>query len=192
MVNEKNAAANHANKTKFLILAGMFAAVTAVCSWLNIPLPFTPVPINLALLAVYLAGGLLGAKYGFFSELIYILLGAIGVPVFAGFSGGFGCITGATGGFIIGYLFAAVLVGLLASGTGTMPTKRAVVRLTLACVTGMVCCYAFGLVWYMILTGTDLWAGFLACVFPFLPGDFIKIVLAVILIRRLKPVVNRS
>ena len=196
MVNEKNAAAgaaaNHANKTKFLILAGMFAAVTAVCSWINIPLPFTPVPINLALLAVYLAGGLLGVKYGFFSELIYILLGAIGVPVFAGFSGGFGIITGATGGFIIGYLFAAVLVGFLSSGTETMPAKKAVVRLALACLAGMVCCYAFGLAWFMVLTGTDLMGSLMACVFPFLPGDAAKIVLAVILIRRLKPIVNRQ
>ena len=160
-----------------------------MCAWISIP---ATVPFTLQTFAIFAALGLLGGKRGTVAVAVYLLLGAIGVPVFAGFSGGFGCITGATGGFIIGYLFAAVLVGLLASGTETMPTKRAVVRLTLACVTGMVCCYAFGLVWYMILTGTDLWAGFLACVFPFLPGDFIKIVLAVILIRRLKPVVNRS
>ena len=121
-----------------------------------------------------------------------ILLGAIGVPVFSGFSGGFGIITGATGGFIIGYLFAAVLVGLLSSGTDAMSAKKAMVRLALACLTGMVCCYAFGLAWFMVLTGTDLMGSLVACVFPFLPGDAVKIGLAVILIRRLKPVVNRQ
>lgn len=174
-------------KTNSLILAGMFAAVTAVCSWINIPLPFTPVPINLALLAVYLSGGLLGARYGFFSQLIYILLGAIGLPVFSGMSGGFGIITGSTGGFIIGYLFAAFLTGLLSSRTKAITQKKAIACLALACLCGMICCYAFGLVWFMILTGTGLWGSLVACVIPFLPGDALKIILAVILIRRLKP-----
>lgn len=175
-----------------LILAGVFAAVTAVCSWISIPLPFTPVPINLALLGVYLAGGLLGGHYGFYSELIYVLLGAIGVPVFAGFSGGFGIITGPTGGYIIGYVFAAITVGLMAAGTEKLPAKRSVLRLALACIAGMAVCYAFGTIWYVLLTGTGMWAALVACVFPFLPGDAVKIILAVILIHRLKPVVARQ
>ena len=68
-----------------LVLTGIFAAVVAVCSWISIPLPFTQVPINLAILGVLLAGGLLGSKYGALSLIIYILIGAVGVPVFAGF-----------------------------------------------------------------------------------------------------------
>ena len=167
-----------------LILAGIFTAVTAICSWINIPLPFTAVPINLALLGVHLSGSLLGPRYGFYSQLIYILLGAIGVPVFAGFSGGFGIIAGPTGGFIVGYAICALIVGAL--------TKKsaAVSRLALSMILGVIVCYGFGLIWFLILTGTSLWAGLIACVFPFLPGDGIKSFLAVLLTRRLKPVIR--
>lgn len=185
MVNNKQ---NASSRTRLLILSGVFAAVTAVCSWISIPLPFTPVPINLALLGVYLSGGLLGGHYGFYSQLIYVLLGAIGVPVFAGFSGGFGIISGPTGGYIIGYVFAAIVVGLVVSGGA----NRGLLRTAIACILGMLVCYAFGTVWYVLLTGTGMWAALALCVFPFLPGDAIKIVLAVILIRRLKTVVWRQ
>lgn len=233
MVNNKQ---NASSRTRLLILSGVFAAVTAVCSWISIPLPFTPVPINLALLGVYLSGGLLGGHYGFYSQLIYVLLGAIGVPVFAGFSGGFGIISGPTGGYIIGYVFAAIVVGLVVSGgdraaagragqTGTAAAghadaadhtgatkaanaadhtgasrhtdrlsgaNRGLLRTAIACILGMLVCYAFGTVWYVLLTGTGMWTALALCVFPFLPGDAIKIVLAVILIRRLKTVVWRQ
>ena len=87
-----------------MTLTALLAAVTAACSWISVPLPFTPVPINLATLAVFLAGGLLGAKYGSISIITYVLLGAIGVPVFNSFTGGIGIITGPTGGYIIGYI----------------------------------------------------------------------------------------
>ena len=69
-------------KTKMMILCALFAALTAVCSMISIPLPFTPVPINLATLSVFLAGGLLGSKYGSASQLVYVALGAVGLPVF--------------------------------------------------------------------------------------------------------------
>lgn len=98
---------------KELILAALFAALTGVCSMIAIPLPFTPVPINLATLSVFLAGALLGSKYGGISQLVYILLGAIGLPVFSNFTGGVGILAGPTGGYIIGYAVAAFLVGLI-------------------------------------------------------------------------------
>ena len=95
------------------LLCALFAALTAIFSQIMIPLPFTPVPINLALLAVWLCGSVLGAKRGALAILVYLLLGAIGVPVFHGFMGGIGVLAGPTGGYIIGYLPAVVIFGLL-------------------------------------------------------------------------------
>ena len=97
------------SKTTALVLCGIFAALMAICSFITIPLGFTPVPINLATLGVFLTGGILGKKYGSISLIVYILLGAVGVPVFAGFKGGLGVLAGPTGGYIIGYLAAAFL-----------------------------------------------------------------------------------
>ena len=106
---ESNTSKDKSLKTKKLILAGIFAALTAVCSWININLFFTPVPINLALIGPYMAGLLLGSRYGLMSQVIYILLGAIGLPVFAGFTGGLEKLVGPTGGFIAGYAVCCYL-----------------------------------------------------------------------------------
>ncbi|MCI8609920.1 MAG: biotin transporter BioY [Firmicutes bacterium] len=188
--SKKSDRAQSAARLNGLILAGVFAAVTTVCSWITVPLPFTPVPVNLALLGVYLTGGLLGPYFGFYSQLIFVLLGAIGVPVFAGFSGGFGILTGPTGGYIIGYIFAAVLVGMLSEIGPSAVKKHTFIRLLLACFIGMTVCYAFGTAWYMISTGAGLWTALVNCVFPFLPGDAVKILLAAMLINRLKPILS--
>ena len=99
-------------KTNLLLLSGLFSALTGICSWINIPLFFTPVPINLALIGPYMAGSLLGPRYGLLSQIIYIMTGALGIPVFAGFSGGLSVLAGPTGGFIIGYAVCAFICGL--------------------------------------------------------------------------------
>ena len=166
--------------TKKMILVGIFAALTTVCAWITVPLPFTPVPINLALLGVYLSACLLGAHYALYSQLIYILLGAVGLPVFAGFSGGFAILIGPTGGYILGYAFAAFITGLLAGEHTSLK------RLIPAMVCGCAVCYAFGSLWYMLQSGTALLPTLLACVVPFLPGDALKIAAAVLLVRRLQ------
>lgn len=112
------------SRTSKLLMAGLFAALTGVCSWININLFFTPVPVNMALMGPYLAGLMLGCRYGFFSQIIYILLGVLGIPVFAGFTSGAGIIAGPTGGFIVGYVICAVICGL-------QPEKK--VRLIVSC-----------------------------------------------------------
>ena len=86
------------SRTTMMILCGIFAAVTAICSLITIPLGFTPVPVNLGTLSVFLTGGILGKKYGTLSMTVYVLLGAAGVPVFSGFRGGRGVLAGPTGG----------------------------------------------------------------------------------------------
>ena len=178
------------SKTAYMALCGLFAALTAVCSYISIPLGFTPVPVNLATLAVFLAGGLLGKKYGTISLAVYTLLGAAGVPVFAGFRGGFSVLAGPTGGYIIGYILAAFLIGLILDHTQNRASSPATEYLycTIAMIVGLAACYFLGTLWFIISTGTGIWAALVACVFPFLPGDALKIAAASILIRKLRTV----
>lgn len=161
------------SKTTALVLCGIFAALMAICSFITIPLGFTPVPINLATLGVFLTGGILGKKYGSISLIVYILLGAVGVPVFAGFKGGLGVLAGPTGGYIIGYLAAAFLTGLLVelvfTKTGTDSGQRSAksstsrfIGIILAMIAGLAACYALGTAWFMISTGTGLGAALIS------------------------------
>lgn len=169
--------------TKELVIIAMFAALTAVLSQLMIPLPFTPVPINLATLSVFIAGGLLGAVKGGISQLIYVLLGAVGVPVFAGFTGGFGIIAGPTGGYIIGYIVAAFVIGLLIA-----KLPKTLLGFGLCFVCGAVCYFTIGTAWFMVVTKTGLLPALSMCVFPYIPGDLLKIILAAFLVKRLRGV----
>lgn len=175
---------------KKISLIGVFAAVTAICSWINIPLFFTPVPVNLALIGPYAAGCLLGSRSGFLSQIVYIMLGLIGIPVFAGFTGGAAVLAGPTGGFIAGYAVCALICGAYSRRglrfRGLSDLSRAAAFMT----AGLLACYGLGLLWYMAVTGSSLWSGLIACVLPFLPGDAVKIACAVLLCRRLWPVVS--
>ena len=168
------------NKTTCMALAGLFAALIAVGSWISIPLGFTPVPVNLATLAVFLTGGLLGAKYGAVSTAVYAMVGAVGAPVFAGFRGGFSVIAGPTGGYIVGYILAAFIVGIIVT------KESGIVRTAAAMIAGLAACYALGTAWFMVSTNTGFGAAMVACVIPFLPGDAIKITAGTILIRKLR------
>ena len=145
------------NRTvKKMIYCALFAALTAVCSQIAIPLQ--PVPINLALLSVYIAGGLLGGGMGAASQAVFLLIGAVGVPVFA---------------------------GVIVKRLGTKPLKVA-----LSCAVGMAACYALGTAWYCVQSGTPALAALSTCVFPFLPGDAVKIAAAALLVPRLKRVIK--
>lgn len=173
--------AKKTQKIYYLCATAVFAAFIGICSQIQIPLPM--IPINLALFAVNLAGVLLGAKYGSLSVIVYVLLGLVGVPVFNNFSGGAGVLFGKTGGYIIGYIFAALITGLFAKRF-----KESPVKLYLAMTLATLVCYAFGTAWFMVINHSTLWLTLTYCVFPFIPGDIIKM-LAVVLISRklLKP-----
>lgn len=191
----------HYSNTTLMILCGLFAAITAICSFITIPLGFTPIPINLGTLAVFLTGGILGKKYGTISMVVYVFLGAAGVPVFAGFRGGIAVLAGPTGGYIIGYIAAVLIIGIFAdmlakSSTAYSPKSihfnyiKQTVLYGLAMTAGLAICYAFGTAWFMVSTGTDLWAALISCVFPFLPGDAVKIIAAAVLVKKLRPLLN--
>lgn len=175
------------SKTAFLVLCGLFAALITICSYITIPLPFTPVPINLGLLGVFLAGGLLGKKYGTISVLVYIIMGAAGLPVFSGFQGGLGVLAGPTGGFLLGYIAAAFIAGIIADHSRSAESSRKLALYTSALSLGTIVCYIFGTLWFMFLMKTGLWPSLLACVFPFIPGDILKVIAGTILLNRLHP-----
>ena len=162
-----------------LSACALMAALIAVCSQIQIPLP--AVPINLALFAVHLSGALLGPAGGALSVAAYVLLGMIGVPVFAGFRAGPAVLFGKTGGYILGYFLCAWLVGFL-----SRRQPYTFLRLCLAMAAGVFVCYFFGTAWFMALTETGLAASLSLCVLPFLPGDAAKIALAAFLAVRLR------
>jgi len=170
------------------ILCALFAALTAVCTFINIPLPFTPIPINLATLSVFLAGGLLGAKYGALSQLIYIMIGSLGLPIFSNYQGGLGVLVGPTGGFLVGYVIAAFIIGLIMNPIikSNDASRLYVIKIVLACLAGMTTYFTTGTLWFMYITNTGLYAALFACVIPFLIGDALKITAAVFLIGKLR------
>ena len=161
-----------------MVFTAMFTAVIAVCSIISIPVG--EVPITLQTFAVCISAALLGWKRGTLSVLIYILLGAVGVPVFGGMTGGLGVLAGPTGGYIIGFLPAAVIIGLAAERY-----ERKALPLAIAMVIGVLVCYAFGTVWFMVVMQWGIVETLAACVLPFIIPDAIKIALAVLLANRL-------
>ena len=167
--------------TKKIILCALFAALTSVLSQISIPLPFTPVPINLATVSVFMAGGLLGAKEGAISQVIYVIIGAIGVPVFANFTAGLGIVVGPTGGYIAGYIVSAIIVGIIVKKLGDNMYSYIV-----AMSVGILGCYFIGTAWFMYLTKSELIEALLMCVVPFLVGDILKIILSAFLVKKLK------
>ena len=172
---------------KDMAYVAIMAVVIAICSWISIP---TTVPFTLQTFAVFLAVGVLGGRRGTFAVLVFILLGAVGVPVFAGFQGGVGILLGTTGGYIIGFLLSALLYWAMTRALGE---KTPV--MVAAMVLGLIVCYAFGTAWFMVVYARNAGAIGLGtalgwCVFPFIIPDLVKIALAVGLTRVLKPHVH--
>lgn len=166
---------------KELPILALFAALTAIFSQISIPLPFSPIPINLALLSVFIAGGLLGGVKGSISQFVYVILGAIGLPVFANFSGGLSVLVGPTGGYIFGYILCSIIIGGLLKKFG-----RSLLSISLSLILGLIGCYTLGTLWFMFITGNTLYPSLILCVFPFIIGDVFKIILGVFLIKRLE------
>lgn len=170
-------------KTKTLTLMALFAALTAVFSQIIIPLPFTPLPINLATLSVLLCGATLSPLYAMGSMGVYLLIGAVGMPVFSGFASGPAAIVGPTGGYLVGYIVMAGLVSLLRI---RLPIRSHAVSLITAGICGTIALYTLGTAWFVILTGKGLAVALMMCVVPFLIGDSLKIAVTVLVAGRLK------
>lgn len=171
------------NKTRDIVYMSVFTAMISICSWISIP---ASIPFTLQTMGVFTTVGLLGGKRGTLTVLTYILLGAIGIPVFAGFTGGVSVLLGTTGGYIMGFLLSALLMW----GIETIMGRNQIV-LAFSMVAGLIVCYVFGTAWFMLIytqhsgvIGLSTVLGL--CVIPFIIPDLIKIGVALFLINRLK------
>ncbi len=179
----KMTAARRSSKTYDIVYVALFAVLITICSWISIQ---TTVPFTLQTMGVFLAVGILGGRRGTLSVLVYILLGAIGLPVFSGFTGGIGILLGSTGGYIIGFLFSALAMWGIEHLLGTsMPVEL------ISMLIGLVICYAFGTVWFMIVYTrgngpVSLGAVLGWCVIPFIIPDLIKIAAALLIAPRVR------
>ena len=169
-------------KAKNMALCGLFTAVLTVCAWISIP--FGDSVITLQTFGIFLTLGLLGGKLGSLTVLVYLLLGAVGVPVFSAFRGGLGALLGTTGGYLFGFMLTALIYWLLTSRRNT-PRLRLI-----AMVIGLLLCYGCGSWWYLtryLSSGTvTLGLVLLKCVVPFLIPDAVKLGLAWLLTGKLK------
>lgn len=172
-----------------MVYVAVFTAIISVLAQISIPLGII-VPFTLQTLGMFLAGAMLGWKRGTLSVILYVLLGAVGLPVFAGFSGGVSVLFGPTGGYIIGFIFTALAVGFMTDKLG-----RKLWVLAVSMVIGLLLCYIFGTAWFIILYNMqgkvmDLITALGYCVFPFLIADGLKIIVAAVLVNRLDKIVK--
>jgi len=167
-------------KTKDMILCALFAALTGVGGLIAIPLPFTPVPITLQTFFTFLAGAILGKYLGALSQVIYLLLGVVGVPVFAKGSSGIGPLLGPTGGYLMGFIPAAFLVGWILEAR----EKSSYGLVFLAMVVGLLAIYIPGVGWLMWVARLSLVKALLLGALPFLPGDAVKIVVGALIVKK--------
>lgn len=166
------------SRTYDVAYIGIFTALIAICSWISIP---TTIPFTLQTFAVFLAVSILGGKRGTLAVVVYVLLGAVGVPVFAEFTGGIGIIMNNTGGYIIGFIFSALVMWLTERILGRKLWAEGI-----AMVLGLIVCYAFGTAWFMLVYMRDSGAVGLStvlgwCVIPYIIPDALKIALALTL-----------
>ena len=171
--------------TRQLTLCAVMAAVMCVIAPISIPIG--PISITGGTLTIYLTAYLLGPVRGLAATAVYLLAGFAGLPVFSNYMGGAGRLLGPTGGYLVGYLPMMLLAGFVAEHTlrrfGGEGKKGRVLTLGLqllgmALATAVL--YAFGTVWYCVQAGVDLQKALAACVFPFIPFDLMKIVLALL------------
>lgn len=178
--------------TKEMALVAMFTGLTAMGSFISIPLG--PVPITLQSLFVILSGLILGAKLGALSQVVYIILGLVGVPIFAGFTGGFQSVMTPSFGFIVGFVFASYIVGIITHSENGVSVKR----IWIGSFIGTIVIYLFGLpyMYYMLNIVMGKGLSFVAIMkmgcLLFLPGDFIKFIIASLVAIKTLPILNKA
>lgn len=170
-------------KTLDMVQVALGTVLIIICAWISIPLT---VPFTLQTFAIFAVAGLLGGKKGTLSVLVYILLGAVGLPVFAGFKSGIGVLASSTGGYIIGFLLSPMVMW-----AAEKLKHRNTLTLVLSMVVGLILCYAFGTLWFVtVYTGNtgeiSFQAALMMCVVPFIVPDLVKVCLAVLVTKRMK------
>ena len=180
----------------------LFAAVLTVCAWISIPI--SGIAITLQTMGVCMASGFLGWKRGTVCVIAYILLGVCCVPVFSGFKNFYALIAGPSAGYVVGFMFTSLIVGLtsdklrLIGAKCTDKIKSRILQITVLAVSmavGIAVCYVFGTLWFMLIykgsvTAENLQVALTFCVYPYLIPDLIKIIAATVLVDRLKKYVK--
>lgn len=166
---------------RHITLVGLMAAVICLLAPISFNIPISPVPISLGSLAVYFVISVLGMKLGTLSVIIYILLGLVGLPVFGGFTGGPGTLFGPTGGYIIGYIFMALICGFFVDKFGSN-----ILFHILGMVLGTIVLYFFGTVWLAYQASYTFWQALAAGVLPYIPLDSVKLALGLLVGRQLR------
>ena len=172
-------------KLRWTVLASLMAALTAVGAYIHIPIG--PVPIVLSTLFVLLSGLLLGSRWGLASIALYLLVGAIGMPVFAGGKGGFAHFFGPTGGYLLGYALSAWVTGFISERS-----RGFLVLEILAVLAGSLAIYGLGVLWLKMVTNMSWIKTFMVGMAPFVIGDAVKASAALVLARAVRPVLNRQ
>lgn len=172
------------NRTRNVVFIALFVALICVTAWITIP---SAIPFTLQLFGIFLTLGLLGGKKGTIAVACYLLLGVAGAPVFSGFRGGIGVLSGVTGGYIVGFLFSALVYW----GMTALFKKKSFAEI-LGMILGLLVCYAFGTAWFVFVKGNagtpvSVGAALMTCVVPFLVFDGVKILLAILMTRILRP-----
>jgi biotin transport system substrate-specific component len=158
-------------RSKELSTVALFAAVMAICSQVSIPIPISPAPITLSLFGVFLTSMLLDYKSSTLVQIVYVLLGICGAPVFQGFSGGISRALGPTGGYIISYIPMSYVMGWLTVRFNIVNRLKMIYVMTC----GLAICYVFGTAWLMLSTQMSISKALYAAVLPFIPLDIVKI-----------------
>ncbi len=172
-------------KLRWMVLASLMAALTAVGAYIHVPIG--PVPIVLSTLFVLLSGLLLGSRWGLASMCLYLLVGAIGMPVFAGGKGGIAHFLGPTGGYLFGYVLASWLTGFIAERS-----RGILILEILSVLIGSLAIYSLGVPWLKMVTHMSWFKTFMVGMIPFLIGDAVKASVALILARAVRPILNRQ
>ena len=168
------------NSSRKIVLCGIFAALTGVGAMISMPLG--PVPINMVHIPIFLSAWILGPKLAMLAQIVYILMGIVGLPVFSGFTAGLGHVIGPAGGFIWSYPVVAFVSGCIFK----MTKLKLLLKLIIGIVTGWSISYIVGTAYYIFLTGVPVSAAIGSCIIPFLPGDICKSIVTYILIIRLR------
>lgn len=163
-------------KTKDMVTIALITSVMCIAAPFSIPLPFTPVPISLTNLVIYISCCILGTKKGTISFLLYLLIGLIGLPVFSGFSGGMTKLAGPTGGYLIGFIFCAVFTGIFVE-----KFENKVYMYPVGMIIGTIICYAFGTSWLAFQMKLGFIQALFMGVIPYLIVDGIKIAISSVL-----------
>ena len=164
-----------------LVYAALMSALIAICAWITVPVG--DVPFTLQTFGVFCALGLLGGRLGTVSVLVYLAIGALGAPVFSGFSGGIGKLAGPTGGYLVGFIGACLVYWAVTRIFGSSPAAGIA-----GMILGNLVCYGFGTAWFMVVASSrpGLVSALTLCVFPYLIPDLVKIVCAFFLTKALR------